>query len=255
MPARLAIACLLTLFATSAFADATHLQSKSERVLLLELYTSEGCSSCPPADRWLSNLGEDPRLWHDLVPVAFHVDYWDYIGWPDRFAEADYGERHRRYARQGHIDNVYTPGLVVAGNEWRAWFRHPVLEPPPAVEVGQLALEVEVDVGGGGAAVQLVARYEPAFSLPREAELHVAMLGFDLSTEVLSGENHGRRLEHDFVVLSYATLPMRSEQGGLVASGPLPTSDLDETPRAIAAWVSLTGDQRPIQAVGGWLQD
>ena len=64
---------------------------------LLELYTSEGCSSCPPAEAWLSNLTTDARLWTDVVPVAFHVDYWDYLGWDDVFACADFSERQRDY--------------------------------------------------------------------------------------------------------------------------------------------------------------
>ncbi len=77
---------LVLLGGSQASADTLHLASGDTRVNLLELYTSEGCSSCPPADRWLSGLRQDPRLWRQLVPVAFHVDYWDGIGWPDRFA-------------------------------------------------------------------------------------------------------------------------------------------------------------------------
>ena len=248
MLVRLAVLGALTLaLAALANADTTRLRSDSERVLLLELYTSEGCSSCPPADRWLSDLGEDPRLWREVVPVAFHVDYWDYIGWPDRFAAPEYGARHRRYARQGHIDNVYTPGLVLGGQEWRTWFRRPVLEDLPATDVGPLTLEID--------GARVAARYEPAFALPSGAKLHIALLGFDLSTRVQAGENNGRILKHDFVVLAYTALPMSSEGGGLVTTGQLPISELEASPGAIAAWVSLAGDQRPIQSVGGWLDD
>ena len=180
-----------------------------------------------------------------MVPVAFHVNYWDYIGWPDRFASARYSERQRDYARQGHISNVYTPGLVLSGVEWRSWFRLPVLELPAPVEVGELALRVE--------AGRVDARFAALLPMPAEAELHVALLGFDLSSEVNAGENRGRKLEHDFVVLGYASYPMTEEGGALVSAGALPAASVESTKHAVAAWVSLPGDQRPVQAVGGWL--
>ena len=108
--------CLLAIlaicaFSQSALAEPISLTSSNHRVGLLELYTSEGCSSCPPADRWVSSLKDDPRVWKDLVPVAFHVDYWDYIGWRDQFASAAFSRRQQEYARQGAIDSVYTPAL------------------------------------------------------------------------------------------------------------------------------------------------
>ncbi len=98
---------LFCLLASSALGAAPlQFTSPETRVTLLELYTSEGCSSCPPADRWLSGLRDDPRLWREVVPVAFHVDYWDAIGWPDRFASAAHSERQRTYARSGHVGSV-----------------------------------------------------------------------------------------------------------------------------------------------------
>src|SRR5437867_10582189 len=73
-------------------------QSQQNRTALLELYTSEGCSSCPPAEAWLSKLKDAPGLWRDFVPIAFHVDYWDSLGWKDPFAIKAYSERQRDYA-------------------------------------------------------------------------------------------------------------------------------------------------------------
>src|SRR5713226_2490390 len=68
-------------------------ESGPQKIHLLELFTSEGCSSCPPAEAWLSKLKSDPRLWKDFVPLAFHVDYWDRLGWRDRFSSRAWTER------------------------------------------------------------------------------------------------------------------------------------------------------------------
>jgi hypothetical protein len=79
-------------------AEEFEIRSGPERVSLLELYSSEGCSSCPPAEQWLGELRKDPRLWRSIVPVAFHVDYWDGLGWKDRFAQPQWTARQRAYA-------------------------------------------------------------------------------------------------------------------------------------------------------------
>ena len=77
------------------------LDSGVAQVTLLELYTSQGCSSCPPAERWLNAYIDSDDLWTKTVPVAFHVDYWDYLGWKDSLADSAHGERQRAYARAG----------------------------------------------------------------------------------------------------------------------------------------------------------
>ena len=95
----------------SAHAETTF-QSGPQRVALLEVYTSEGCSSCPPAESWLSEFKNQARLWKDIVPVAFHVDYWDGLGWKDRFAKEEYTSRQRAYSAAWGTSSVYTPGFV-----------------------------------------------------------------------------------------------------------------------------------------------
>lgn len=84
---------------------------------LVELYTSEGCSSCPPADRWLRNLPARD----DVVALAFHVDYWDYLGWRDRFADSRFTDRQRAMAARAGSGTVYTPEVALDGREWRRW--------------------------------------------------------------------------------------------------------------------------------------
>jgi hypothetical protein len=92
------------------------------KAALVELYSSEGCSSCPPAEAWLNHLKAAPGLWSEVFPVAFHVDYWDNLGWPDRLASASYTQRQRDYAARLGQDSVYTPEFIVNGHEWRRGF-------------------------------------------------------------------------------------------------------------------------------------
>ncbi|MCC5022093.1 MAG: DUF1223 domain-containing protein [Candidatus Synoicihabitans palmerolidicus] len=85
----------------------------------MELLPAEGCSSCPPAENWLGALRHESGLWRDFVPVAWHVNYWDRLGWPDKFAERSYTDRQYAYARSWQSGRVYTPGFVRGGKEWQ----------------------------------------------------------------------------------------------------------------------------------------
>src|SRR5438270_13409668 len=111
---------LLTLCAAlSAQATDCLFESGAQRTHLLELFTSEGCNSCPPAEAWLSKLKAEPRLWKDFVPLAFHVDYWDRLGWRDPFAAKEWTVRQYQYSANWKSESVYTPGFVLDGREWR----------------------------------------------------------------------------------------------------------------------------------------
>lgn len=229
-----------------ALADGTiRVESPDRQVQLIELYTSEGCSSCPPADRWLSGLKDDPRLWHEIVPVAFHVDYWNYLGWPDRFSSGAYSERQRRYAAAGGLRTVYTPGFVVNGREWRGWFRGRMLQHRGEPAAGILS--------GAGSETALQIRYQPAARLDGPLQVHVARLGFDLHTEVGGGENDGRGLQHDFVVLGYEEHPLQRQGTEHRALVQLPPAREPAARQGLALWVTRKGDLRPLQAAGGWL--
>ena len=128
----------------SALASAkTEFESPVEAVALVELFTSEGCNSCPPADAWFSSLAESEHLWSRYVPVAFHVTYWDSLGWRDRFAQKTFDARHATTALRAGSP-VYTPGVFVAGKEWRQWRRAPrMLDEIPNGTVGVLKLELD----------------------------------------------------------------------------------------------------------------
>jgi len=231
---------VLSLCSPLAFAE-TVFKSTSEPVGLIELYTSEGCSSCPPADRWLSTLVEDPRLWKTFFPLSFHVDYWDYLGWHDRFAHAKWSNRQRQHRRQGHTRGIYTPALIISGLEWHGWRRAYPL--PRFLPQGELVLNVTESTG------QFKAQYEK--KMAAAVEFHIALIGVGLINDIHSGENRGRRLQHDFVVLdmeSYSELP----EGW---SGMIPRSDhMGSAQRlAVVAWVTHQGQLKPLQVVGGWL--
>ena len=106
---------------TMSVAAETRFESGPQQTALVELYTSEGCSSCPPAEAWMSRLQGDPGLWKKFVPIAFHVDYWDRLGWRDRFSSRQWTERQSRYAALWQSESVYTPAVVLSGKELRNW--------------------------------------------------------------------------------------------------------------------------------------
>lgn len=246
MPRILTYYCVIaSFFFYSAVINAAMIYSSSEkRISLLEFYTSEGCSSCPPADRWFSKLKNDNRLWKELIPVAFHVDYWNYIGWDDRFSSPKYSERQRNYARSKNLKTVYTPGFLLNGEEWRSYFGLRII-PASNEKVGILTLNLDSDIAD--------VEYIPLNSDKETLELNIALLGFDLHTDVKTGENSGKQLKHDFVVLGYKTVLMKMNDNSYVVSTKLPDISIKAPRSGIVAWVSEINDQTPIQVVGGWI--
>jgi hypothetical protein len=213
-------------------------------VRLIELYTSEGCSSCPPADQWLTGLLNDPGLWKDFVPIAFHVDYWDELGWPDPFSKPEFSDRQRTYQRQGNVATVYTPGFVIQGEEWRSWFGNFDRPQDPGPAVGNLSMNLTEN----RASVQ----FEPEDTL-RSGTLYLAWLGFGYERRISNGENAGKILREDFVVLSLQQQAAESKGRGLGAEFDLVPPDAGpEHKIALVAWFSAQDNQRPIQSVGTW---
>src|SRR5579863_4523834 len=126
---RLQLMLLIVLFALSPLVRAQCVaESAVTRPHLVELYSSEGCSSCPPAEQWLRTL----HTGAEVVPLEFHVDYWDNLGWRDRFADARYTARQQSIAARNGDSVVYTPQVVLDGRSWAGWYRGGQLTPPPA---------------------------------------------------------------------------------------------------------------------------
>jgi len=227
--------------------------SGDRQIALLELYTSEGCSSCPPADRWLSKFTTNPDLWKRIVPVAFHVDYWNYLGWEDRFSDAAYSQRQHQYANSGYARTVYTPGFFSNGREWRGWFsRKDFASNLTQSFVGPLDVEVMDE--------RIVATFKPSSSYSGTLILNVAYLGSEIETDVKEGENEGKKLKHDFVVLvlkhyrsSAASNSVDSMDSIQWQFGKLKKPDPQHPVRAMAFWITRENDPTPIQATGGWV--
>ena len=232
---RLAILILAAGFAFTARAADRAFESGPQRIHLLELFTSEGCSSCPPAEAWLSKLKAEPRLWKDFVPLAFHVDYWDRLGWRDPFAAKEWTARQYQYSANWKSESVYTPGFVLDGREWQ----ERSVPASTSEKVGVLKFSIAND--------KISAEFSPANGALKDVDLHLATLGFDLTTKVTAGENSGRSLRQDFVVLSLVNQKILDRKAE-IAFNPDPRAG------AIAAWVTAPNQIEPIQAVGGWLR-
>lgn len=187
------LACALLV--PAAHADSCTVTSGATRNSLLELYTSEGCSSCPPADRWLSQL--PPK--GDVVPLAFHVDYWDRLGWKDAFALPAFSQRQR--SRNSGLGWVYTPQLMLDGEDFWGW-PHGLptrSKPVPAQVMLTLTLEHTPET--------LDAQVDSRFATPadsRNAQLFLALTENRISSNVAAGENARRTLHHDHVVRELA---------------------------------------------------
>ncbi len=226
-------------------AEEIKFSSGPQQTALVELYTSEGCSSCPPAEAWLSRLKNDPSLWKQFVPVAFHVDYWDRLGWRDRFSSKRWTERQSSYAALWSGDSIYTPAIVINGREERDWSRTSFSQPNEK-QTGTLRV-----MSGDGKTFAL--EFRPVDGTARDWDAHLALLGSEITTDVRAGENSGRNLKHDFVVLDLQNAEMKSDSGAGSARLTI-NAPVENVPRrAIVAWVTQRGELPPRQATGGWL--
>ncbi len=233
------------MFGANSFAAETRFQSGPAQTSLVELYTSEGCSSCPPAEAWLSRLKDNPGLWKNFVPLAFHVDYWDRLGWRDRFSSKQWTERQSRYAAHWRSESVYTPAVVVNGREERGW-SGTKFDLPNNKQTGHLNVTTS---DGKTFAVE----FRPVDGLSSAYEAHLALLGSGISTSVRAGENNGRNLAHDFVVLDLQDAGLKSDAGFNRARLTTDATTESGARKAIAVWVTPRGQLFPLQATGGWL--
>jgi hypothetical protein len=235
---------LVTLATAICAADELRFESSERQTALIELYTSEGCSSCPPAEAWLSKLKSDPGLWENFVPLAFHVDYWDRLGWRDRFASRVWTARQYDYALLLRSGSVYTPQLIRDGEDWRDWFRARELTKGSNTSAGVLAAKTTD---------------EKTFSISYRAdahsnfEAHLTLLGCGITSKIGGGENNGRQLQHDFVVLNQQSQVLRNDAGTLRATITTDSPNNDVPQKAVAIWITRGKQLVPLQAAGGWL--
>ena len=201
-----ALTAVLVLLAGSTRGDGP----PSARVpVLVELFTSEGCSSCPPADLALAHLDRtQPVAGAEIVPLSLHVDYWNRLGWADPFSSASFSARQSGYSRAWGVDRVYTPQVVVDGRvellgSDEAKARRAVEE---AARLPKAAIELAPGESGGHAALRIRVRALPPITSGDTAELLVAITEDRLANDVPRGENAGRRLVHSAVVRDLAVV-------------------------------------------------
>ena len=207
---------------------------------VVELYTSEGCNSCPPADKWLSRLKTDP----DVVALAFHVDYWDRLGWKDRFADPAYTQRQSQQQAVNGARFSYTPQIVVDGADRKDW---PGIAPP--LTPRSAAAPVEVALVRDGARV--TATVAASTAAPKRLAAYWAVTEQGHLTAVKAGENEGVTLQHDYVVRDYrpvAAWSTRSEAPQTLAYEVPPAREAAR-PRQVNLVVVDADSGRPVQAL------
>jgi hypothetical protein len=202
--------------------------------VVLELFTSQGCSSCPPADRLLARLGEEGALeGRKLVPLSFHVDYWNYIGWQDPFSSASWSQRQQRYGRAFGLGTIYTPQLVINGRaelvgSSEAKVRREIAREEVARSTGAVSLAV-AEARPDRLRLDIAARLDRPAGTPIEAL--VAVFETDLVTEVGRGENARKTLRNEYVVRrltpAFSLASGESHGGGSLEIELHPSWDLD----------------------------
>lgn len=201
---RIAFLLMSTAFPALA-AGACSAVSGPATAALVELYTSEGCSSCPPADRWLSTLGVRGLAPGRVVPLSLHVDYWDYIGWKDPYAKPAFAGRQRKLTQAQRLAFVYTPQVMLQGRDFRGWSTAAFDTEVARInrQPARARIELAYEPGGGPAwTVQASAELARPGTAPHAA-LYVASYENRLASRVTAGENRGSTLEHDYVVLEW----------------------------------------------------
>lgn len=205
---------------------------------IVELYTSEGCSSCPPADQWLSRLKTDPAV----HAFAFHVEYWDYIGWKDRFAHPVLGQRQAQQLAVNGGGVRYTPQVVRNGIDERRWPRlAPPLPAPAIASTVDVALQRDGD--------RFSASVTPLPGAPSRLTAWWAVTEHGHSSRVSAGENSGETLKHDFVVREYRPVAAWNAAGATTLQF-TPSVPADPAhPRQVSLVVVDGNSGKPLQAV------
>ncbi len=205
---------------------------------VVELYTSEGCSSCPPADRWLGTLKDRPGV----VALAFHVDYWDRLGWKDRFASPAYTRRQVEQEAVNGARFAYTPQVVVDGRDHTDW---------PSLHIGEpvrpAVLEITLERSGDA----VVAGVHAGHAAPVRLAAYWAVTESAHRSDVKAGENEGATLKHDFVVREWRPVPAWDSATGRVQRLEFsPQSPADPAhPRQVDLVVIDAASGRPLQAL------
>lgn len=239
-------------FAAGCPASPVTAKSGAQTASIVELYTSEGCDSCPPADKWFSALRPQANATAALIPLAFHVDYWDYIGWKDKFANARFADRQRATVARHGSRTVYTPQVMLDGRDNRTWMstsRFDASLREVAVRPARASLLLAASVNTGTIDFQLDAAVLNEADRG-DAKLYVAITENNLESRVTSGENRGVTLRHDNVVRELlGPFPVPAQGAPGLARSLRIAREWKREDLAIAAFVQNQRDGSTLQAV------
>ena len=248
----IALAGLCAALAPRAQAAAYGQSSPAHRVALVELYTSEGCSSCPPADRWLAREVADPAQAGRSVALALHVGDWDSLGWKDAFAQPAFALRQNQLAALAHAQWVYTPEVFVNGREFRNWNSASAFGAALRSITRQTAQEsIRLRLDSPSArTLNLDARFAPAPGARPQPGLqgYVAVDENGLTRPIGAGENRGATLHHTRVVRRWlGPITLASGQGRLRTTVPLDPG-WNPAHLGVTAFVERRADGEVLQA-------
>lgn len=237
---------LLLLFSILTFSFSINMQSSAKQSILLELFTSEGCNSCPPADEWVNTFVKDDRLFKELIPVVFHVDYWDRLGWIDKFAKNKYTKRQYKYSSAWRKLSVYTPGFVLNGKEFANWRSYKSRLKLSNKNVGILKANIKNN--------KITINFNSKQNKNRKVFIEVSILGMNFISKVKAGENQGKIFNHNFVSVALDTYQDKIKNYSLNRTITLANFRKDNNRKyAIAIWISDAKTRKVIQAIGSWL--
>src|SRR5260221_28631 len=183
----------------------------AQNPVVIELFTSQGCSSCPAADKNLAEIIENAeKNGQQVYGLSFHVDYWNYIGWKDPYSKAEFTERQKKYASIKNFESIYTPQMIVNGEiEFVGSDKT-----ASASEIKKALQEKMLYQISLKEIKKLDGKISATYSLdknPTDETINVALVEKNVGNEVMSGENSGRKLMHRNVVRSFTSLPAQNE--------------------------------------------
>ncbi len=236
------LSCLLALPAFAA--EKLTVVSSQQQTAVVELYTSEGCSSCPPADQWLGALIEVPRDELDALVLAFHVDYWDYLGWKDRFGSPRHTSRQRQLGANNNQRSIYTPEFFVDGAEVRGTTK--VIEKIRNSNSTTALIQLKLTVSKTDDTLQLELQTTNPEALSSDLHSRFIVYESELATDVKRGENSGELLRHQQVV-RYMSSARQLEDRSLYSINIDPEWRLENI--GVAALVTTAGNKTYLQAI------
>ena len=242
--ARIAMLTLAGLAAASAQAAETcSARSAATVTPVVELYTSEGCNSCPPADQWLSRLKGSPAV----VALAFHVDYWDRLGWADRFASSRYTQRQAQQQLSSGARFSYTPQVLFDGADRPDWSGLSAA----TAQRSRPAAPVDVTLARDGNHFNATIATLPAPGAPKRLAAYWAVTENSHVSAVKAGENSGVTLKHDYVVREYQPVAAWATQADAPTTLQFVTATAPDAghPREVNLVIVNADTGRPVQAL------